>query len=67
MTSMYTILNGLIAVPVSDLLTPADEITRGGHHLNTLELTPRLDKIPFCTVLFLIGITFHQLLLNPHQ
>ena len=28
---MYTILNGLIAVPVSDFLTPADERTRGGH------------------------------------
>ena len=31
LTSLYTILNGLIAVPVSDLLTPADERTRGGH------------------------------------
>ena len=30
-TSLYKILNGLIAVPVSDLLTPADERTRGGH------------------------------------
>ena len=28
---MYTILNGFIAVPVSDLLTPADKRTRGGH------------------------------------
>ena len=25
------VLNGLIAVPVSDLLTPADERTCGGH------------------------------------
>ena len=31
LTSLYKILNGLIAVPVSDLLTPADERTRGGH------------------------------------
>ena len=31
LTSLYKILNGLIAVPVSDLLTPADEITRGEH------------------------------------
>ena len=30
-TSLYKILNGLIAVPVSDLLTPADERTCGGH------------------------------------
>ena len=28
---MYKVLNGLIAVPVSDLLTPADERARGGH------------------------------------
>ena len=31
LTSLYKILNRLIAVPVSDLLTPADERTRGGH------------------------------------
>ena len=31
LTSLYKIFNGLIAVPVSDLLTPADERTRGGH------------------------------------
>ena len=31
LTSLYKILNGLIAVPVSDLLTPADERTRGGY------------------------------------
>ena len=31
LTSRYKILSGLIAVPVSDLLTPADERTRGGH------------------------------------
>ena len=31
LTSLYKILNGLIAVPVSDLLTPADERTRVGH------------------------------------
>ena len=31
LTSLYKILNGLIAVPVSDLLTPADKRTRGGH------------------------------------
>ena len=31
LTSLYKILNGLIAVSVSDLLTPADERTRGGH------------------------------------
>ena len=31
LTSLYTILNGLIAVPGSDLLTPSDERTRGGH------------------------------------
>ena len=31
LTSLYTILDGLIAVPVSDLLTPADERTCGGH------------------------------------
>ena len=30
LTSLYTILNGLIAVPVGDLLTRADERTRGG-------------------------------------
>ena len=29
--SLYKILNRLIAVPVRDLLTPADERTRGGH------------------------------------
>ena len=34
LTSLYTILNGLIAVPVSDLLTPADERARGGHKKN---------------------------------
>ena len=31
LTSLYKILNGLIAVPVSDLLTQADERTRGGN------------------------------------
>ena len=31
LTSLYKILNGLIAVPVNDLSTPADERTRGGH------------------------------------
>ena len=31
LTSLYKILNGLFAVPVSDLLTPADERTCGGH------------------------------------
>ena len=31
LTSLHKILNGLIAVPVSDLLNPADERTRGGH------------------------------------
>ena len=31
LTSLYNILNGLIAVLVSDLLNPADERTRGGH------------------------------------
>ena len=31
LTSLYKILCGLIAVPVSDLLTPADERTRGGN------------------------------------
>ena len=31
LTSLFTILNGSISVPVSDLLTPADERTRGGH------------------------------------
>ena len=31
LTSLYKIFNGLIAVLVSDLLTPADERTRGGH------------------------------------
>ena len=31
LTSLYTILNELITVPVSDLLTPANEKTRGGH------------------------------------
>ena len=31
LTSLYKILNGSIAVPVGDLLTPADEITRGKH------------------------------------
>ena len=31
LTSLYNILNGLFAVSVSDLLTPADERTRGGH------------------------------------
>ena len=31
LTSLYKILNGLIAVPVSDLLAPADERTRSGH------------------------------------
>ena len=31
LTSLYKILIGVIAVPVSDLLTPADEITRGGN------------------------------------
>ena len=54
LTSLYTILNGLIAVPVSDLLTPADERTRGGHK-NTLELTPGWDKIPFCTKFYAMG------------
>ena len=29
LTSLYTILNGLIAVPVSALLTPTDEKSRG--------------------------------------
>ena len=41
LTSLFKILNGLIAVPVSDLLTSADERT---HHSNILELTPRWDK-----------------------
>ena len=69
LTSLYKILHGLIAVPVSDLLTPADERTRGEHKksFKHIELTPRWDKIPFCTKLYLIGITFHQLLLNPDQ
>ena len=31
LTSLCKILNGLIAVPVSDLLTPADKRSRGGH------------------------------------
>ena len=31
LTSLYKSFNGLIAVPVSDLLTPADKRTRGGH------------------------------------
>ena len=31
LTSLYKILNGLIAVPVRDLLTPADEKTRGAN------------------------------------
>ena len=31
LTSLYKILNGLIAVPVSDLSTPADERTLGGN------------------------------------
>ena len=57
LTSLYKILNGLIAVPVSDFLSPAD----------ALELTPLWDKIPFRTKLYLIGITFHQLLLNSDQ
>ena len=34
LTSLYKILNGLIAVPAIDLLTPADERTRGGHKKN---------------------------------
>ena len=69
LTSLYKISNGLIAVPVSDLLTPADERNRGGHknHSNILELTPRWDKILFCTKPYPIGIIFHQLLLNPDQ
>ena len=53
LTSLCTILNGLIAVPVSDLLTSADERTRSGHKKSfkhiSLELTPRSDKIMFCT------------------
>ena len=31
LTSLYKILNRLIAVPVSDLLTPPNERTCGGH------------------------------------
>ena len=69
LTSQYTISNGLIAVPVSDLLTPADE--RIGvdinNNFNTLELTPCWDRIPFCTKQYLIDITIHQLVLNPDQ
>ena len=66
---MYKILNGLIAVPVSDLSTPADERSLVGikNHSSTLELTPRWDKIPFCTKPYPIGIIFRQLLLNPDQ
>ena len=49
LTSLYKILNGIVAVPVSDLSNPADERTRGRHKQSfvTLELTPRWDKIPF--------------------
>jgi len=31
LTSLYKILHGLTAIPVSDLLIPADKRTRGGH------------------------------------
>ena len=46
LTSLYKIVNGLIAVHVSDLLTPADERTRGEDNKSssTLELTPRWEK-----------------------
>ena len=69
LTSLYKIVNGLIAVHVSDLLTPADETTRGGNNKSssTLELTPRWDKIPFCTKPYPIRMIFHQLLFNPDQ
>ena len=46
--SLYKISNGLIAVPVSDVLTPADKkVVDLKNHSNILELTPRWDKILF--------------------
>ena len=67
LTSLYKILNGIIAVPVSVLLTPQTKelVVRIKNHSNTLELTPRWDKIPVCTKPYPIGIIFHQLQLNP--
>ena len=69
LTSLYTILNELITVPVSDLLTPANEKTRGGHKqsFKHIRANTTLGQNSFFTKLYLIGITFHQLLVNPDQ
>ena len=65
--TLYNILHGLIAIPVSDLLIQADEITRGGHKQSSkhIRANSTLGQHPFCTKRqYPIGIIFHQLLLN---
>ena len=70
LTSLYKILNRLIAVPASGLLTPADGRTPGGHKKSfkhTRAYTTLGQNYFFCTKPYPIGIIFHQLLLNPDQ
>ena len=67
--SLYKISNGLIAVSVSDLLTSADERTRGGlkQSFKHIRANTTLGQNSFCTKPYSIGIIFHQLLLNLDQ